>query len=387
MAKKNDSRNMPSGSIEPNRANDTNRREDVVGSVHVGLYDIDNAIKYYFDNVILPMVTINDEPIKIPVIYGSPERWKSAQKDGYIKDQHGKVQAPVIMYRRTNMEKRRDLSRNVDANNPQIFHVVRKRFSSRNAYDRFSVLTNAKPQEEEYRIITPDYVTITYECSIWCDYVEHMNKITEAINYAEGAYWGDEKTAKFSATINSFNQSTTVESGQDRLIKTDFQISIFGTIVSDAIQKRLKQSSEKEFTKSRLKVDFNVVDSISQTTSINKDISGSDILSKACITTGLDMATVLYLNKIKDAVATSALTTTTTATFENISIAEPPAVSGLPPTEISQFHFFINGQYVEPTALVSFTQSGANCILTINSSILTFELNSSMVISVFGKFE
>ena len=33
--------------------------------------------------------------LNVPVLYGSPERWKSVQKDGFYRDKNGKIQAPL----------------------------------------------------------------------------------------------------------------------------------------------------------------------------------------------------------------------------------------------------------------------------------------------------
>ena len=38
-----------------------------------------------------------------------PERWKGVQQDGYYRDKEGKIQTPLIMFKRDSVEKRRDL--------------------------------------------------------------------------------------------------------------------------------------------------------------------------------------------------------------------------------------------------------------------------------------
>ncbi len=48
--------------------------------------------------------------------------------------------------------------------------------------------------------------------------------------------------------------------------------------------------------------------------------------------------------------------------------------------------FFINGQYVEPTAITSFTQSSGICTLVINTSQLGFTLAATDEIVAIGKF-
>ena len=78
--------------------------------VKIGLYEIDETIKYYFDNTIIPRITDGKgRQMKIPVVYGSPERWKSVQKSGIYRDSTGKAQFPAIVYKRTSVEKNRSL--------------------------------------------------------------------------------------------------------------------------------------------------------------------------------------------------------------------------------------------------------------------------------------
>ena len=72
-----------------NRGTKVSWKDDNVKPFTVGLEDIDNAIMYYFQNVIQPFVIQNGNRIEVPIIYGSPERWKSVQKDGYYKDKIG----------------------------------------------------------------------------------------------------------------------------------------------------------------------------------------------------------------------------------------------------------------------------------------------------------
>ena len=92
-----------------NRGNITRRDDDNTKDIYIGLQDHDEAIKYYFDNVIKPAVVMNGDRMSVPLIYGSPERWKSVQQDGYYRDKEGKIQAPIIMFKRNTIEKRRDL--------------------------------------------------------------------------------------------------------------------------------------------------------------------------------------------------------------------------------------------------------------------------------------
>ena len=69
------------------------KRESKVG---ITLYDIDFAMMEYMTDVVIPDVEENGTNVKVPLIYGNPERWKAASKDGFIRDVRGKVQIPLV---------------------------------------------------------------------------------------------------------------------------------------------------------------------------------------------------------------------------------------------------------------------------------------------------
>ena len=187
-----------------NRALQTSFKGDTVKPFSVGIQDIDEAIFYYFGNVIQPSVIQNGQRLPVPIIYGSPEKWKSYQKDGYYRDQNSRIQAPLIMFKRNSIDKNRQIANKLDANNPQNFGVFNKKYTQRNAYDNFKVLNNRIPQQEYYAVVMPDYLTVTYECIVFTYYVEQLNKIVEAMEYASDAYWGNPQRYQFKAAINSF---------------------------------------------------------------------------------------------------------------------------------------------------------------------------------------
>jgi hypothetical protein len=221
-----------------NRALQTSFKGDTVKPFSVGLQDIDEAIFYYFQNVIQPSVIQNGARLPVPIIYGSPEKWKSYQKDGYYRDQQGKIQAPLIMFKRNSIDKNRQIANKLDANNPQNFSVFAKKYTQRNAYDNFKVLNNRIPQQEYYAvIIMPDYLTVTYECIIFTYYVEQLNKIVEAMEYASDAYWGNPQRYQFKAMIDSFGFQTELANNDERIVRSTFTIKINGYIVPEILQK------------------------------------------------------------------------------------------------------------------------------------------------------
>jgi hypothetical protein len=220
-----------------NRALNTTFKGDTTKPFSVGIQDIDEAIFYYFENVIQPSVTQNGSRLPVPVIYGSPEKWKSYQKDGYYRDQKGKIMAPLIMFKRTDITKNRAIANKLDANNPNNFGVFTKRYSQQNAYDNFKVLNNRVPQKEYYAVVMPDYLTVTYECAVFTYYVEQLNKIVEAMEYASDAYWGNPQRYQFKAMIDSFGFQTELSQDDERIVRSTFSIKINGYIIPELLQK------------------------------------------------------------------------------------------------------------------------------------------------------
>lgn len=255
-----------SGSKQP--INDLKKRElqrsvkdDNVKQFSLGLRDIDESIFYYFNNVIKPSVMQNNAKKTVPVLYGSPERWHSVQKEGFYRDRNGKIQLPLIMVKRDSIEKNRNLGNKMDANNPTQFGVFEKKWSKKNTYDRFSVLNNRSITKEYQGVVMPDYVNIVYSCIIFTQYIEQMNKLIESINYASDSYWGNPDKFSFRAMIDNYSTSTTLNQGEDRTVKTEFSINLLGHIVPNSIN-TLPQGSSKFFNKAAVLFGMEVVKDI-----------------------------------------------------------------------------------------------------------------------------
>ena len=235
------------------RAESINRKNDKVKDISVGLQDHDEAVMYYFNEVIKPSVIVNGNRTPVPVIYGSPERWKSVQKDGYFRDKEGKLQVPLIMFKRDSVEKRRDLGNKLDGNIPRLHYTFEERYSRKNQYDNFSVLQGRKPVKERYAVAIPDYVKLNYTCTIWCDYVAQMNKLIESINFTSDSYWGDPDKWKFNARIDTYSNITEIQQGDNRIVKTNFGLNLQGYLIPDSINKELINGNlKKTLTKAQV---------------------------------------------------------------------------------------------------------------------------------------
>jgi len=232
-------RNKPiprSQRIQFNRGEQISRNspdvKDDVKNLSVGLMDMDSAIMYYFNEVIKPEVDINNEKVKVPCIYASPERWTQVSKQGFLRDKKRQIIVPLIVFKRTGMSRNDDMPVDkLDANDPKLFYTFQKKYSETNRFDKFSVLQNLEPNREYYNVAMPDYMTLTYEFTVWTSYIEQMNKIVEKINYSEGAYWGEPGKMRFRSKIDSFSDASQVEG--ERLIKTTFSMTLNGYILPE----------------------------------------------------------------------------------------------------------------------------------------------------------
>jgi hypothetical protein len=229
----------------PNRSLQNSFEGDTVKPFTIGLQDLDEAVMYYFQNVIRPFVIQNGNRIEVPVIYGAPERWKSVQRDGYYKDKNGAIMAPLIMFKRNTIEKNRSLGNKLDGNYPNLYGVMKKKYDTKNFYSNFNVLTNRIPEEQFYAVTIPDYVTLTYSCIVYTYYVEQLNKIIEAIEYSSDSYWGNPQRYQFKAAIDSFTTVTELPQDNIRVVRSTFDIKLYGHIIPNTLQNNI--SSLKKF--------------------------------------------------------------------------------------------------------------------------------------------
>ncbi len=372
------------------RANDIRRDDDNLQDLSIGLFDLDYTIKFYFDNIIKPEIEEAGVKVKVPVVYGSPEKWKNIQADGYFRDKNGKIQAPLIAYKRSSITKNKTLTNKVDANFPNVYNTQEIKYTQNNRYDQFTKLTNSKPIKTFINTVVPDYVDITYDVVIWTDYVEGMNKIVESVLYTEGSYWGDIEKFKFRTKIDSFTNTTDLLQDTDRIVRTSFQLTLYGYIIPDVMARELsKKQSEKSYDPRQVIIETSVDADASTYREVDRLEAASNIsFTQPSIRTVVNPLNILndgigaYLN-INKAIQASSVSIPNIAIFSG-TFAQAP--TSLPPTSIDNFTFFINGQYIEPSALTSFVESAGSCILTINPAQLGFTLASTDEIIAVGKF-
>ena len=244
--------------INFNRSKKISYKDDTTKPFSIGIQDLDEAVFYYFENVIQPFVFQNGQRRNVPIIYGSPERWKSYQKDGYYRDKGGAVMLPIIIIKRDTISKDRTVTNKLDANMPNLYASFQKEFNPKNFYSNFAALNNRIPTKTFHAVAVPDYVTLSYSCLIQTYYMEQLNKIIESIEYASDAYWGNPERFKFRAFINDFTTTTELVAGQDRLVKGTFNINLRGYIIPEVLQKDLN-SIKKFNSKSKVIIQLETV--------------------------------------------------------------------------------------------------------------------------------
>ena len=234
-----------------NRGLERSRNTDTTKNISIGLMDIDSAIQFYFDNIIKPKVKENGTMVKVPTLYGSPERWAQAQKRGFLYDNKQQLIIPLIVFKRTSIEKDAGLAADkMNPKDPQLFYSFQKKYTTQNRYDKFSVQQGLNQSKELYKVAVPDYVQLSYDFVIWTSYVEQMNKIVEQIIYSEGSYWGEDGKYKFRTRIDNYTDASEINVNQERIIKTTFSVTLNGYLLPEEFGEKV--ITEKSFTPKRI---------------------------------------------------------------------------------------------------------------------------------------
>tara|TARA_Y100000356_G_scaffold127186_1_gene125788 strand:+ start:560 stop:2251 length:1692 start_codon:yes stop_codon:yes gene_type:complete len=245
-----------------NRANNLRRDKDKVKNISNTIIDMDGAIMYYFNEVIKPTVVENKETVKVPVMYASPERWVSVQKQGFMRDKRQQLITPAIVFRRTGMEKNENIPVDkLDANRPVNFQIFEQKYSQSNRYDQFSRQLGITPNKEFYNVVVPDYMILNYEFIIWTSYIEQMNKIVERVNYTDGSYWGEPGKMKFRSRIESFSDASEMDTGE-RLVRTNFSVQLMGYIIPEEFNNYV--TTKKQLTPKRIVINMDVEKNIDE---------------------------------------------------------------------------------------------------------------------------
>lgn len=376
-----------------NRALQTRRDDDVIKTKQRTIYDIDYAIKWYLDNEIQPQITAQNQLIPVSVIFAAGEKWDNVRRLGYLRDEKGMLQSPIIMLKRNTVSEKDD-QRSLDVNRPNSanYIVSKPSYNSRNRYeDILFPIPKYEPQQSEkfYIVDIPKYVTIEYDMMIWCDFTTQLNELIDQILPYGRFSWGNEGS-KFPTAIGSISFETVNTVGEDRLVRATIPLTVHGTLLSE--QEARMSTIKKMYSIKKLVFEtvIDVDNNIFETTQVPiKLLQMQSIISSGGIvsissggsTTSITAATMNYLTNLTEQIATySNATTVTISAFAAIN----PITSGV--ANKNEFDVYINGQYIDK-AVYTWTPSDiASQTIVFDTGILGYTLNSNDVIVVNGRW-
>jgi hypothetical protein len=239
---------------------DQTKRADAFPNRSVTLKKIDGIIISHLTNEISPTIVSGGQNVKVPVVYGSPERWVAAKKNGFFRDQNGKIQKPVIMIKRNSFSKNEQLM----SPNRHLTYTVEKIYNEHNQYDTFSVLNRTRKEaktREYYNIVVPDYITLSYEIMIWTDTVEENNSICEVINFATEDYWGANGSYRFRTEASEYSSTVENSSEQERVVRTALNLTVYGYLLPDRFENG-KDIVQKNYSPKKIIMKEEVVSSM-----------------------------------------------------------------------------------------------------------------------------
>ena len=244
------------------RSTQIRRDKDKTRNLGVTLYDVDFAIKSFIDQSMKLKVEDNGELIQVPVIYANSEKWASIQKDGFLKDKKGKTLVPLITFRRSSVAIKNELKRNKVASiNQGMAYITRQKYNTSTPYDKFSVLYEKKRPSEYFLTPIPDYVDVTYDFIVWCEYQNQLNFLIENFIYFSGQTFGDKNFFKFSTNMDSISIEDSNTTGQDRVVRASFSILAHAYLIPKEIA--TQASMQRVVTANKLSFGFETIGGLS----------------------------------------------------------------------------------------------------------------------------
>ena len=380
-----------SPNVTLNRSLQTRRDDDVIRSPKRTLYDIDYAIKWFIENDIRPQITADQTLIDIPIIYANGEKWDNVQRLGYLRDEKGMLQSPVIMLKRNSVIER-DNIKTLDVNyNPnENVLTYRSKYNERNRYNdpMPNIGNQGAAQDKIYVINIPKYVTIEYDMMIWCDFTIQLNDVIEQILPYGRFSWGNE-TSKFPTTIGAVNLETINTVGEDRLVRATIPLTVLATLLPES-EARIS-TIKKMYAIKKVVFDTNIYvssDLFSTTTvpsnilQMQSHINNGGTAQMFGATSGILTADIInYLTSLTEQTATYSNSTTVTV---SASVRTNP-LTGLAATK-NQFDVYINGQYIDK-AIYQWTPSNTTSqTIVFDTNILGYTLTATDTIIVNGRW-
>jgi glutaredoxin len=383
-----------------NRATQIRRDDDVIRTPRRTLYDIDFAMKWFVENEIQPQVTHNNELINVPVIFANGEKWDSVRRLGYLRDEKGMLQSPLVVLKRNTMTERDQLKK-LDTNRPVSIDGIgnqmyyRAKYNKRNRYEDelFPIpINNPQESKEIYAINIPEYVDIEYDLMLWTDFTTQMNELVEQFMPYGGFAWGNEQN-KYQTHMRAFNFETLNTVGEDRLVRATTSLTVKGTLLAE--QEFRLSTLQKAYSIKRVRFDT-VIDvglDLFSTTVVPEQLLQfqSQVLAGGSVTvsstggasggTSINAETMSYLVDLTEKQAS--YSSNTTVTVSGAAAINP--TTSLAATK-AEFDIYINGQYIDKAAYEwTPTTAGTQTIL-FDTDTLGYTIESDDVIIVNGRW-
>ena len=375
------------------RAMQTRRDDDVIRSPHRSLYDVDYAIKSFIDDSIQPQIKENGQLISVPVIFANGEKWDNVRRLGFMRDEKGKLQSPLIMIKRNSVNerdavKRLDVNRNPDAN----VRAYKQRYNERNRYEDelFPIPKNNPAQSEKiYVVDIPRYVTIEYELLLWCDFTSQLNELIDQIMPYSRFAWGNE-TNRFPTQIGQFAFETVNTIGEDRLVRANVNLTVQAALLAE---QQTRQSTLKKMFSMKKVVFDNVIDVEGDlfSTNVSSKIlqaqsfvssGGNLVVSNNGTSTQIDTATMAYIVNLTEKLATYSNSTTVTV---SANAAINPVTLGV--ASKNEFDVYINGQYIDKFVYTWTPNDMSNQTIVFDTGALGYIIETADVIIVKGRWQ
>lgn len=371
-----------------NRALQTRRDDDVIRTKKRTLYDIDFAIKWYIDNEIQPQIVDNEMVISVPVIFANGEKWDNVRRLGYLRDEKGMLQSPLIMLKRSTAVER-DNMRTLDVNRmpAENFLTARQKYNARNRYeDELYPIPNIEKAQSDkiYVVDIPKYMTVEYEMMLWCDFTTQLNDVVDQILPYGRYLWGNEGN-RYETAIGSITFETVNTSGEDRLVRATIPLTVQGTLLSqqEARTETLKTMYSVKKVSFDVVVDYGILDSTtvpSKLLNLNfNDNSVSIILDGTSIK--ITPAIMSYLTKLTDKIATYVSSNTATVTA---SAAINPLT--LSTATVNEFDIYINGQYIDKEVYTWTPLDSSTQTIIFDTAAMGYSLSADDLIVINGRW-
>ncbi len=377
------------------RSLQTRRDNDVVKTPQRTVYDIDYAIKWFIDNEIQPQVKANGELINVPVIFANGEKWDSVRRLGYLRDEKGMLQAPLIMLKRNSLQERDQLKK-LDINRPANGNhlIYKQKYNKRNRYsDSIFPIPINKPMDssELYIINVPEYVDIEYDMLIWTDFTTQMNDMIEQFMPYGTFAWGNESN-KYRTFIRNISFETVNVIGEDRLVRATLPLTVNGTLM--ASQEYRETTVQKRFSIKKLEW-AQVIDietDIFSTTIVPQElidakqriISGNSVIVSGGGGGGgttIDINTLNYLTQLTE--FPGSIVDEETITIDKTAAINPSSNST---ATVNEFDIFINGQYIDKAGYTWTPSDIGIQTIKFNTVILGYSIETTDTIIVKGRW-